>query len=172
MMIMRRVTHLKFAAALLAALISSACANTTDFVVASSESDRQAKAFAPAAGKGAIYVYRLDGWRGSAGTFPVTVDGRLIGRIHNGTYYVFEVDPGEHEVWVGWDRSISRTVDDPVAAKLVLVPFNVVAGKTFFVRVAQTGQEHVEVPEQQAKQELLACCRRVADSPAQQQLFR
>jgi Protein of unknown function (DUF2846) len=83
--------------------------------------DQQAKAFAPSTGKAAIYVYRKNGFRGSGGTFPVTVDGELVGNIVNGTYYWLEVDPGEHEVWVGWDQTMPRGLADPIKPRIILI---------------------------------------------------
>jgi hypothetical protein len=141
-------------------------------VLAPAELDQQSKLFVPSPGKAAIYVYRLDGFRGSAGSFPVTVNGTALGRIVNGTYYMVEVEPGEHEVWVGWDQTMQKTASDPISAKLVLIPVNAVPGRTYFVRVAKTGQDHVAVPEAEGKEELLACCKRAADAPKDKELFR
>ena len=94
------------------------------------EPDQQAKAFLPATGKAAIYIYRKNGWRGSGGGFPVTVDGRRVGTIENGTYYWLEVDPGDHEVWVGWDKSMVHGPTDPIRPRIILIPFSAQAGQT------------------------------------------
>jgi hypothetical protein len=140
--------------------------------LAPADDDQKAKRFSPGAGKAAIYIYRKDGRRGSAVRFPVTVNGTAIGAVATGTYYVVEVEPGDHEVWVGWDQSMPRTMNDPIAAKLVLIPIRAVAGATYFVRAAQTGQEHVAVPETNGRQELLACCKRASDRSTERSLFQ
>jgi hypothetical protein len=135
------------------------------------EPDQQAKTFTPLTGKAAIYVYRKNGWRGSGGTFPVTVDGKRVGQIANGTFYWLEVDPGEHEVWVGWDPTMPRGLTDPIKPKIILIPFNAQAGQTYFVRVAQQGWKHVAVIAETGKAELLACCTLAAPADTDSRLF-
>lgn len=146
------------------------CAATPE--LSSAADDEVAKRFSPPAGKAALYIYRKDGFRGSAVRFPVTVDGRLLGAIANGTYYMLEVDPGEHEVWIGWDQEMPRTINDPIAAKLVLLPVSAVASGVYFFRAGQGDQQHVAVPHHQGKDELLACCKLAPPRSAQQTIFR
>lgn len=121
--------------------------------------DQRAKTFSPPSDKAAIYIYRKNGWRGSAVKFPVTVNGQMIANIGNGTYYVVEVDPGENDVWVGWDQDMSRTLEDPTNYKIVYFPINAAAGQVYFVRASQTDQNHEAVAPSIGKAELLACCK-------------
>jgi Protein of unknown function (DUF2846) len=158
---------------LLAAVAASATLWSVVVRGATSEADQQAKTFSALPGKAAIYIYRKNGWRGSGGTFPVTVDGARLGRISNGTFFRLEVDPGEHEVWVGWDQATPRELSDPIKsrAKAVLVPIIAVAGQIYFVRVAQVKQGHVAVASEIGKAELLACCKLIAPTVTDDALF-
>lgn len=154
---------LRWGVGLSVALSVALTACTSAPPLAPADADQKAKAFKPGAGKAAIYVYRLDGWRGSAVRYPVSVDGASLGAVANGQYFVMEVDPGDHEVWVGWDQTMRRTANDPINAKLVLVQVQATAGGVYFVRADQKGQDHVAVSEDEGKRELLACCQRAAD---------
>ena len=131
------------------------------------EPDQQAKAFAPSAGKAAIYVYRN---RGSLGPkrWPVRIDGKRFGDIAKGEFYWVEVDPGEHEVWVGVDGGSGPH------AQVTLVPISAQIGQTYFVRVfvGYARDKHEAVNAATGKAELLACCKLVATERNASPLFR
>jgi hypothetical protein len=78
------------------------------------------------------------------------LDGRIIGYLTKEKFFMAEVDPGEHDLWVGWENFL-----DP---KLILMPINAVAGQSYFVRSANKDESHERVDPAAAQQELLACC--------------
>ena len=130
--------------------------------VSADEQDLKAKAFAPSAGKAAVYVY------GVARACPVTIDGKRIGAIGKGHYYWLEVEPGEHEVWVGFDYGAGPH------AHVTLIPIIAQAGQSYFVRVRTTfaHDKHVAVNMETGKAELLACCTLIAAEEKSSSVFR
>ena len=81
--------------ALCAVVLSVGCATVP---MASADLDSSAKTFAPAEGKANIYVARGMGYFGGAINFQIAVDGKLIGNIAPGTYFLISCDPGSHVV--------------------------------------------------------------------------
>lgn len=79
---------------LLAALLAGGCATVP---MASIDDDARAKSFAVKPDKSSIYVYRNETF-GGAIPMTVTLNGRVAGQSGPQTYYLFEVDPGAHEV--------------------------------------------------------------------------
>lgn len=137
------------------------------------EEDRRAKEFAPASGKAAIYVYRLDGWVGSADKFPVAIDGRLLGTIANGTYYLVDVTPGSHDVSIGWGPGMLPSPAGSLNARVVVTTLATVPGEIYFVRAGHGNQNHQRVDQTTGRRELLACCRLVPPMQAREdQLFK
>ena len=130
------------------------------------EPDQLAKEFAPAAGKAAIYVYRS---RSSLGPkrWPVRIDGKRFGNIAKGEFYWLEVDPGEHEVWVGVGGGAGPH------AQVTLVPIRAQIGQSYFVQVyvGYAHDKHEEVSSETGKAELLACCKLVAPETNAAPLF-
>jgi hypothetical protein len=122
------------------------------------EEDRRAKTFAPADGKAAIYVYRLDGWVGSATKFPVAIDGKLLGTLANGTYYLTEVIPGSHDVSIGWGGGMPPSPPGSLNARVVVTTLETVADEIYFVRAGHGDQNHQRVDPITGRRELLACC--------------
>ena len=117
--------------------------------------DQQAKAFAPSAGKAAVYVYRQKKGNGRMAYPPdVIIDGRNFGSIGRGQYYWLEVQPGEHEVWVGLEHGAGPH------GHITLIPINAQVGQSYFVRAktTQNRDKHVAVDAATGKAELLACC--------------
>jgi hypothetical protein len=86
--------HVLAVALLLIALFAGGCANVP---LASVEDDTRAKTHSVPAGKSVIYVYRNESF---GGAIPMTVllDRRTIGQTGAQTYFMFEVEPGEHEI--------------------------------------------------------------------------
>lgn len=125
--------------------------------LAPDNNDRTAKAFTPAAGRGAIYVYRHSHGRGYNVPIPLAVDGRDVGGVANKTYYVVEVDPGSHDVWLGWSPQVVRN------AKLSPIAVNVIAGQAVFVRAGTlSNRSHKTVDASTGKKDLLSCCKLAA----------
>lgn len=65
---------------------------------ASSESDADAKRFMPPQGKANLYIARSNNSYGGAISFKVIVDGRAIGEIAPGTFFLVAVSPGKHSL--------------------------------------------------------------------------
>ncbi len=79
--------------ALVLALLSG-CASVPMSAV---EDDTRAKSFVVSPGKANIYVYRNEAI-GAAVTMPVSLDGKMAGKTASKTYFLFQVDPGPHEI--------------------------------------------------------------------------
>jgi hypothetical protein len=101
---------------LLASLFVTGCASVA---MTSQIDDAKAKSFAVRPDKANIYVYRNETF-GAAVPMTVTLNGKVAGQTASKTYFLFEVDPGAHEV-----GSIAENV---AALKLSVVP-----GKSYFV---------------------------------------
>jgi len=86
----------RFTAAVLVALLALAAGCAT-VQMASPEDDARGKTFAVRAGKANLYVYRNETF-GAAIPMTVSLDGRVAGQSAAQTYFLFEVDPGTHEV--------------------------------------------------------------------------
>ena len=101
---------------LLAASLVSGCASVP---MASMDDDTKAKSFVVKEGKSNIYVYRNESF---GGAIPITValNGKVAGQSGPQTYFLFEVDPGAHEV-------------SSIAENNSLLKLNTEAGKSYFV---------------------------------------
>ena len=60
--------------------------------------DAAAKEFEASGSEAKIYVFRDEGFIGSARTLPVLIDGRTIGATAPKTYLVVSVPPGNHKL--------------------------------------------------------------------------
>lgn len=91
---MKLGSRLFIPAFLVAASLVSGCASVP---MASLDDDAKAKTFAVREGKSNIYVYRNESF---GGAIPMTValDGKVAGQSGPKTYFLFEVEPGPHEV--------------------------------------------------------------------------
>jgi hypothetical protein len=76
------------------AVFAGGCASVP---MASVEDDTRAKTHAVPAGKSLIYVYRNETF-GSAIPMTVMLNRRAVGETGPQTYYLFEVEPGQHEI--------------------------------------------------------------------------
>lgn len=94
----------------------SGCASVP---MASMDEDAKAKSFVVQKDKSNIYVYRNESL-GSAIPMTVALNGKVAGQSAAQTYFLFEVDPGAHEV-----SSISENTS---TVKLIAV-----AGKSYYV---------------------------------------
>ncbi|WP_432698034.1 DUF2846 domain-containing protein [Marinobacterium sp. YM272] len=97
-------------------LLLGGCASVS---MTSLDADRQAKEFAVADDKSNIYLYRNEMF-GGAIAMPVSLDGRMAGRTGPETFFLWEVEPGQHEV-------VSHTENE---ARLTLTTE---AGRNYFI---------------------------------------
>jgi len=113
-----KVDNRLFIAVLL--LVTSLVTGCASVPLTSMEEDTKAKSFAaPATGKANIYVYRNESY-GGAIMLTIALDGKLAGQTSMRTYFLWEVDPGSHE--------ISSLSENTSTLKL-----NTEAGKTYFI---------------------------------------
>ena len=75
-------------------LLLAGCATVP---MAPADADRQAKTFATKPDKSTIYVYRNESFGGRA-RMTVSLDGRVAGQSAPKTYFLWNVDPGRHEI--------------------------------------------------------------------------
>jgi Protein of unknown function (DUF2846) len=124
--------------------------------------DQRAKTFVPAAGRAAIYVYRHSRGPAYKSFVPLAIDGQEIGGIAFKTYYVVEVEPGSHDVWLGLGPDLLPN------AKLIPLVINAFAGQSYFVRSGTAYNQHHEVVDASTgKKELLSCCKLAVPAPAE-----
>lgn len=105
-----------FLFACVGALLASGCASVP---MASLEDDTRAKSFAVRPEKASIYVYRNESI-GGAIPMTVTLDGRVAGQSGPQTYFMWEVEPGDHEV-------------GSIAENVSTVRLRTLAGKAYYV---------------------------------------
>ena len=86
--------NIVFISLVLAFLLLQGCASVQ---MASNEADSAAKAFNVTPEKSTIYLFR-DEFMGAAVTMDVYLDGKFQGFTGANTYFVWVVDPGEHEI--------------------------------------------------------------------------
>jgi hypothetical protein len=101
---------------ILAAAVLAGCGTIP---MGSTEEDIRAKSFAVNGEKAVIYVYRRESL-GFAVPMIVKLDGREAGQTVGQTYFMWEVDPGPHE--------ITSYAEDMVSVKLKTEP-----GKYYYV---------------------------------------
>ncbi|MCW8949323.1 MAG: DUF2846 domain-containing protein [Sedimenticola sp.] len=75
-------------------LLLTGCASVP---MASIEKDTQAKQYITESNKANIYLYRNESF-GAAIAMPVSLDGMVAGKTGAQTYFLWSVEPGEHEV--------------------------------------------------------------------------
>jgi hypothetical protein len=89
-----------------------------------------------------IYIARESQYFGQAILFQVAVDGKLLGGIARGTYYMAQVPPGEHSV-----TALSNENQDSLKLKTE-------ASKVYYVKVnARMGAVSARVSLQQLSNE-------------------
>lgn len=113
---MRTRSRLVLGLLLVATLFAAGCASVP---MATTDEDSQAKSFAVKADKANIYLYRNETF-GGAVLMTVTLDGKVAGQSGPQTYYLWEVDPGPHEV-------------TSVAENTSTLKLDTEAGKSYFV---------------------------------------
>jgi len=111
-----KLKHVLISGAMLSLLALGGCASVP---MATPEQDAAAKKFTVPPGKSRIYLYRNETF-GGAITLNVTLDGKAMGATGPMTYFVWDVDPGQHTI-------VSKSEND---ATLTL---DTVAGQPYFV---------------------------------------
>ena len=120
--------------------------------LAPSSEDATAKQFQAKSSEASVYIFRDEGFIGSARTLPVLIDGRTIGATAPKTFFLIHVPPGKHKLASTEGRFFSLDLDTE-------------AGGKYFVRQIP----HVEmwgisgslelVTEERGKKGVLACKR-------------
>ncbi len=113
MRVLNRVVPLLLLA--VAAFVSG-CASVP---MSSMEDDAKAKTFAVKEDKSTIYVYRNESF-GGAISMTVTLDGKVAGQSGPQTFFMWEVEPGAHEV-------------SSIAENTSTVKLNTVGGKAYYL---------------------------------------
>jgi hypothetical protein len=82
---------------LFAALLSILVSGCASVPMASLDDDAKAKTFSTSPTKSSIYLYRNENF---GGVIPLTVslDGKMAGQTAAMTYFLWEVEPGSHEI--------------------------------------------------------------------------
>ena len=104
-------------------LMMSLIAGCASVPMMSIDDDVKAKSFAVPTNKSSIYLYRNESF-GSASRLTVALDGKVVGQTGSKTYFLWEVDPGPHEV-------SSYFVDDSTYRSTLKL--NTDAGKAYFI---------------------------------------
>jgi len=79
------------------ALVGLLLAGCASVPMAPIDQDSRAKTFPTRTDKSTLYVYRNESYGGAA-RMTVSLDGRVAGQTGPRTYFVWEVDPGQHEI--------------------------------------------------------------------------
>lgn len=82
-----------------------------------------------------VIFYRVGGLWSRALDFPISLDGKVIGSIHNGVYISISTTPGKHEVTAGGSMLTQGET----------VTLNTEAGKTYYLRVDNVKGMHEHV---------------------------
>ena len=102
---------------LLAAVTLAGCVTVASVPMATSASDADAKTFRPPEGRADLYVARSNGSAGAAGLFDISVDGKLVGPIAPGTFYLVVLDSGRHEISAATGMNTTRVTLDADAGR-------------------------------------------------------
>jgi hypothetical protein len=82
---------------LLVVLLSSLFVGCASVPMGSLEDDKMAKEFTAPQGKSRIYLYRNEAL-GAAIKIPVTLNGQMKGQTAADVYFVWDVEPGVHQI--------------------------------------------------------------------------
>ena len=87
-----------------------------------------AKRFAPPDGKANLYVARSNAPNGERALFKVSVDGKAVGPIAAGTFYLVVLDPGKHRIAATSNENTSKASLDAQAGKNYFFEVTATAG--------------------------------------------
>lgn len=82
---------------LLASLLAAFVSGCASVPMASTDEDAKAKTYAVNPSKSNIYLYRNENF-GGAIPLSVSLDGKTAGQTAAKTYFLWEVEPGSHEI--------------------------------------------------------------------------
>jgi len=141
-----------FATLLIVAMFVAGCATK---ILATKESDLEAKAFNPPGDRAYIYVIRHSTIVGNAVDITIDLNGKRTGGIQNGTYAMYDVHPGAHTFVMGILRPNPTPTEDffvPATLELSTQP-----GRVYFItgRLRNEGPEIRVLPEPEGKRMLL-----------------
>lgn len=141
-----------FTCLLFVAMFVTGCATK---ILATKESDLQAKAFNPPGDRAYIYVIRHSTIVGNAVDITINLNGNRTGGIQNGTYAMYDVPPGTHTFVMGILRPNPTPTEEffvPATLDLSTQP-----GRVYFVtgRLRNEGPEIRVLPEPEGKRMLL-----------------
>ncbi len=94
----------------LIALVSALLSGCASVPMATPDADASAKRFQPRPGMANIYLYRNETF-GAAIAMTVSLDGRIMGRTGPQTYFLWEVEPGRHEIQSHTENLSRITID-------------------------------------------------------------
>jgi Protein of unknown function (DUF2846) len=84
---------------------------------AEAAADAAAKTFVPADGKSSLYVMRTKDSFGQVEPYMIEVDGKMIGYLAPGMFFLVSVDPGKHEITVASNGGLDRSGVNSAAGK-------------------------------------------------------
>jgi hypothetical protein len=87
----------RWAIGLSAALFAILVAGCASVPMTSLDEDAKAKTFTTSPAKSSIYLYRNENF-GGAIPLTVSLDGKMAGQTAAMTYFLWEVEPGSHEI--------------------------------------------------------------------------
>ena len=102
---------------LLSVLVFASCVTSPSIPFASSEFDSDAKRFSPPEGKSNLYIAWSGGSSGQVVSFDITIDGKEIGKIVPGTFYLVTINAGNHIVVVAARLNSSKATLDAEIGK-------------------------------------------------------
>ncbi len=105
---MKRKLVFSFLSLCVMSFIISGCASIP---LQSKSEDMAAKKFEPVANQSKIYVFRKKAFAGAAIKLPLTLDSVLKGPLASGTFFVWNVSPGKHEVFCSGTDDASLTLE-------------------------------------------------------------
>jgi hypothetical protein len=95
--------------------VAEAVPVTFSVPMASSDLDAAGKTFAPPEGIANIYVFRQNKSFGGSIVFQVLIDGKVVGAIARGTFYLVELQPGYHSIAVFSNENAVKAKFEAVA---------------------------------------------------------
>ena len=127
------MTTVRWIPLLMIMALVAGCMTAPSVPMASAALDAEAKQFTPPAGKANVYV----AWSNDSSartTLDISVDGKLLGPIAPGRFYLAVVDPGRHDVSA---RSMTSSAN---------VTLNADAGKNYFYQITASSGGYTAKP--------------------------
>jgi hypothetical protein len=96
--------------------------------MASTQDDAAAKTFAPPTGKVNIYIVRASAIIAGPIAYDVAIDGKAVGAIAPGTFYLLTVEPGRHVIRASSKENTDQVKIDAEADKNYFLEVSPVLG--------------------------------------------